>query len=276
MSVRLIAFDLDGTFLSDDRRCIPVNMEAVAKAARQGIHIVPCTGRMFGGMPEEIRALPFIRYGITMNGADVYDRDADCHIKESPMDRDAAEAVFDYLDILPVTYDCFLNGEAWVEQAFYQLWSTFIEWEPVRRSMSQTRRPLVGFRDFVRRSPYPVQKITAMFRDQELRLRTMADMRSRFPELLITSSLYNNMEVNDKMANKGSGLAALCAHLGIDLSEVMAFGDASNDMTMIAAAGIGVAMANAEDDLKALANYVTERDNNAGGVAEAIERFALH
>lgn len=127
MAIRLIAFDLDGTFLSDDRRCIPINMEVVTEAARRGIHIVPCTGRMFNGMPEEIRAFPFVRYGITMNGADVYDRETNCHIKESPMDRDAAEAIFDYLDNLPVTYDCFLNGEAWVEQEFYQRWSTFIE-----------------------------------------------------------------------------------------------------------------------------------------------------
>ena len=67
----------------------------------------------------------------------------------------------------------------------------------------------------------------------------------------------------------------LARRLGIPREEVMAIGDNSNDVPMIEAAGVGVAVANATDEAKAAADYVCEADNNAGAVAEAIERLVL-
>ena len=75
--------------------------------------------------------------------------------------------------------------------------------------------------------------------------------------------------------NKGAGLLALAARLGVPREEVMAIGDNSNDVAMLQAAGLGVAVANASEEARAAAGYVCEADNNVGGVAEAIERFVL-
>ena len=72
-----------------------------------------------------------------------------------------------------------------------------------------------------------------------------------------------------------AGLLALAEHLGIAPGETMAIGDNSNDVPMIRAAGLGVAVANASEEARAAAGYVCDDDNNAGGVAEAIERFVL-
>ena len=67
--IRLIAFDLDGTLLNSDKVLTPRNRVALERAAENGILIVPTTGRLFKGMPAEIRQFPFLRYAITINGA---------------------------------------------------------------------------------------------------------------------------------------------------------------------------------------------------------------
>ena len=75
--IRLIALDLDGTLLDSAKNLSERNRNTLAAAAAKGVHVVPTTGRFFGMMPEAIRALPFVRYAITVNGAQVYDRETD-------------------------------------------------------------------------------------------------------------------------------------------------------------------------------------------------------
>ena len=75
--IKIIALDLDGTLLNSNKELTPRNLAALNSAADAGIHIVPTTGRFYGGMPEEIRQLPFIKYAITINGAQVSDISAD-------------------------------------------------------------------------------------------------------------------------------------------------------------------------------------------------------
>ena len=78
--IRIIALDLDGTLLDSQKRLSRGNVEALEYAAAKGVHIVPTTGRFFGMMPEAVRELPFVRYAITINGAQVYDRETDSAI----------------------------------------------------------------------------------------------------------------------------------------------------------------------------------------------------
>ena len=71
--IKLIAFDLDGTLLKDNKELAPETMEVLRQAAEAGICLVPTTGRLYDGVPEELRTQPFIRYVIAANGAEVYD-----------------------------------------------------------------------------------------------------------------------------------------------------------------------------------------------------------
>lgn len=73
MNYRLIAFDLDGTLLDSEKRIPAENIAALRRAAEKGAYIVPATGRILGGIPEELSALPFIRYYVCINGAAVMD-----------------------------------------------------------------------------------------------------------------------------------------------------------------------------------------------------------
>ena len=88
----------------------------------------------------------------------------------------------------------------------------------------------------------------------------------------MTSSTGNNIELNVRTAHKGNALRRFAEHLGLTLGNCMAFGDGMNDFTMVEAAGLGVAMANAEDEVKRVARYVT-LSNDEGGVAAALAKF---
>lgn len=272
--IKLIAFDLDGTFLDDRKNCIKENMEAVRAAAEMGVHIVPSSGRMFRGIPAPIRELPFVRYGITINGAAVYDSKEDKTIYRAEIPVEDAERIFDYADTLPVIYDCYMDGRGWMDRYFYEHAAEMVTDKVVLNMVWQLRSPVDDFRRFVREQNRPLQKIQMMFKDMDRKKAELERIPLLFPGYAATSSLYNNIEINAQAANKGAGLKALCDHLGIDLSETMALGDGGNDVTMLKAAGIGVAMGNASEEVKASAD-VTVGTNEQAGVAEAIHKYVL-
>jgi len=119
-----------------------------------------------------------------------------------------------------------------------------------------------------------VQKIQIFFRDMKLREEMLKVLPKEFPDLVITTSIVNNIEINSREATKGRALKKLAEHLEIPVSQTMAFGDDTNDITMLKAAGIGVAMGNADKEVKRAADFVTDGcDDN--GVARAIKEFVL-
>jgi len=95
-----------------------------------------------------------------------------------------------------------------------------------------------------------------------------------FPNLAVSTSLPNNIEINSAEATKGKALAALCSRLGIDSSEVIAFGDGLNDLDMLQFAGLSVAMGNADPLIRQNAMYVT-CSNNESGVGKALRHFGI-
>ena len=274
MSIKLIAFDLDGTFLDNQKQCIRENMEAIRAAAERGIHIVPSSGRTYHGIPEEIRNLPFVRYGITINGGAVYDSWDDRTVYQAEIPLAEAEKIFDYMETLPVIFDCYQNNEGWMERKLYDRAAQIVEDPAVLAMVRALRRPVDDFRQFVRDHGTTVQKAQMMFKDLDRRAEELERLPLKFPGYSITSSIYNNIEINAAGANKGAGLKALCEHLGIEVEEAMALGDGTNDIPMLKTAGIGVAMGNAVDEARAAADVVVGTNEEAG-VAEAIRRFCL-
>ena len=119
-----------------------------------------------------------------------------------------------------------------------------------------------------------VQKIQFFTRDMELRSRLLTEIPQVFPGILATSSSPQNIELNQMNANKGQALLDLADRLGVPHEKTIAFGDGLNDITMIRAAGIGIAMENAEPAVKAAADWITASCDE-DGVAAGVERFVL-
>ena len=275
MDIKLIAFDLDGTFLNDKKEIPPENLEAIKAAAAKGIHIVPATGRLHIGVHEAIKALPFVRYFILVNGAQVYDAVENRTIYKGEIPLDMALSVIDYMETLPVIYDCYQNGCGWMSQHMFDRIEDYVENPAMQAAVRRQRRPVPDLRTTLIERGESVQKQQMFFKDiEEMRSQRDEILPRLFPELLHTTSVVTNIEINHVSAGKDKGLEALCRHLGFGLENAMAFGDGTNDSCMLRAAGLGVAMSNADEAVLAVADYVTG-SNNEAGVAEAIRRFVL-
>ena len=272
MSIKLILLDLDGTLLTSDKQISPANYAALEQCAANGVHIVPSTGRFYGGMPQVVRDLPFVRYVVAVNGAQIYDVKEDKILCREEIALDNAFQVFEELDKLPVIYDCYMNGSGYDDAAMYERIDEFVSDSRVNAMVKDTRKPVPDLRAFLREQGRPLQKIQMFFKDMDRRAVELERLSRLFPDLVVTSSITNNIEFNAKNANKGEALRFLCRHLGLDVSESMSFGDSSNDLSMIVAAGVGVAMANADQSLLDAADYVTDTNDN-DGVAKAIAKF---
>ena len=265
----IIALDLDGTLLNSEKILTPENEAALRRAAEEGIEIVPATGRFYRGMPECIRDLPYVHYAITINGAEVTDVRRKTALVRAELPTGTAIRVMEELDRLPVIYDCYADGGGYMPRALNE---KAAEYPPTRHNLDMIlnlRTPVPELKAYLRETGYGVQKIQAFFLDQDLRKRTMENLAALFPDTADSPSIVNNIEINSRAAQKGFALRSLAEAIGVDPADTMAFGDDLNDLSMIEAAGTGVAMANGAGEVREKADYVAPScDEN--GVAAAL------
>lgn len=272
--VRLIALDLDGTLLNSEKRLTSRNRTALEKAAEKGVEIVPSTGRFFGGMPEAIRLLPFVRYAITINGAAVFDTRENKDIYSADLPVEQATDIMAFLDTLPVIYDCYMDNWGWMTASMQAKAAEYAPNEHYVKMIRELRRPVPELKKFLREKGRGVQKVQLFTRDEALRQRLLRELAGRFPGITVSSSVPRNIEINQEKANKGDALLALARHLGIAREQTAAFGDGLNDVPMLKTAGIGVAMANAPAEIRALADCVADSCDE-DGVAKTIEEWLV-
>lgn len=270
--VRLIAADLDGTLLTTDKRLTERTERALRTAAEQGILIVPATGRILAGMPEEILRLPWIRYMILANGAMVWDREAETCLYRAEMSVETGLGVMAWLEGYPVIYDCYQDGQGWMTASMWEKAEAYAPSPFYLNHIRTLRKPVPELKAFLRGRGIPLQKIQAFCRTEETQQEILEKAAERFPGLAVSSSVTRNVEINDGKANKGAALLTLAEKLGIAPEETAAFGDGSNDLSMIRAAGTGIAMGNAVPPVKAAADRVTA-GNDEDGVAVLAEEL---
>ena len=137
-----------------------------------------------------------------------------------------------------------------------------------------TRIAVPDIRDVITKENRSMDKVQALFADMEERAAAWKEL-SELKELELVGSLSYNIEINAAGVNKGTALVALGEILGIPRESIMACGDGDNDVHLLREVGFGVAMANAQPQVKEAADYITA-SNDEDGVARAIEKYALH
>ena len=268
--VRIAALDLDGTLLDSQKRLSEANHDALAKAAAAGVLIVPTTGRFFGMMPPAVRDLPFVRYAITVNGAQVYDRETDAAIVREEIPLDMALELMRLLDRHDVIYDCYRCNWGWMTEALQAKADAYAPDAHYLKMIREFRRPVPELKAHLRATAKDgdVQKVMLFSRNvPEGKAEAdaiCAEVSAAFPEIKITASTWNNLEFNIASATKGNALKRFAETLGLTLANCVAFGDGLNDLSMIEAAGTGVAMANAHPQVLAAADIVTSSNDDDG------------
>ena len=270
----LIALDLDGTLLTNDKQLSPRNREALERAWRAGAWIVPSTGRLYRYMPDPVLRFEPVRYVIESNGAELYDARQDKVLDRQLIPLELAFRIFERLAGIDCIYDCYMEGGAFVSQGFYDAAEAFTRHGYGLGQYYASRRPVPDLRAFLEQRNTGLQKISAFFRTPEERLPLLRTLQEEFPETLVSTSVPCNIEINAAAANKGTAILTLCRLLEIDPALTIAFGDHLNDIPALKCAGCGVAMANADPAVKAVADYVT-LSNEEDGVAAALEELML-
>lgn len=276
--MRIVFSDLDGTLLASDKSLHPRTMGVLDELARQGIEFVPCSGRPLAGLPADLLTHPAVNYAVCGNGALVYRVDKDAKTGEvaggvplhvEPMPLESVLALYEVARDREVLFDVFGEGVVYAERFRYDhvhemgIDPAFVPVLTGSRKLVDVTIPELarGFRQ--------VERVTVFWKHPEDKDAILSAVRSD-PALIWVNSLPTNIEISSREATKGSALTWLCAHLGFEAADSVAFGDGNNDAPMLAAAGDGVAMANAVPETKAAADHIAQ-DNDAPGVALYLE-----
>ena len=271
--IKMIALDMDGTLLDSQKKLSERNRRALAACAARGIQIVPATGRAVHGIYPEIKAMPGVRYAIATNGGVVADLSEEKNLQTCAISNVQTLRILRMIEKYPAMYDPYIEGWAITQPEFIEHLDRYGISPVMQKMVHATRKVVPNIIRFVEESKKEAEKINVFLGDMEEREKLRRELE-QIDGLFISSSLYNNLEINRKEATKGNAILWLSGYLGIPRESVMAFGDGGNDVSMLKEAGIGVAMENGVDEAKAAADYITV-SNDADGVAAALECFVL-
>lgn len=272
--MKIIALDLDGTLLNGEKVVSLRNYAALQAAAERGNWIVPATGRALKAIPEQVMAFPFVRYVISINGANVSDLQKQQTLLCAEIPQKRALELIEFAARYDAMYDCYWQNTGWVDRDFLERVRYYNADEEVVQLIQKTRAPVENLRDFIQNRAETVQKVQLCFRDMGERSAAAEEIAAAFPDIAVTSSFRNNLELNWKNANKGNALRFLAEHLHVPVADTIAFGDSSNDLAMLSAAGTSIAMGNAVSEVRAACDFVT-RSNEDDGVAVFLEQHLL-
>jgi phosphoglycolate phosphatase (TIGR01487 family) len=239
---KLIALDMDGTLLNEKGLVSNENCQAIEEAQANGIHVVLSTGRSILTCREYAKSLNLSSYLVTVNGSEIWDCSGNLH-ERNLLHADFIQMMWEWANTNETHFWAVATDKVWrnqmPEDIFAHKWLKF------------------GF-DIA---------------DDSLRETILQRLLSN-QQFEVSNSSLTNIEVNAAGVNKAKGLLHVCSRLGISMDEVIAMGDSLNDIEMIKAAGCGVAMGNAQNEVKKAADWITDT-NEEDGVARAIRYWVL-
>ncbi|WOP18384.1 Cof-type HAD-IIB family hydrolase [Raineyella sp. LH-20] len=261
-SPRLVAFDVDGTLLSSDHDILDSTREAIDQVRAAGATVMIASGRPIAGIRFQVARLGLPTDGLVLsgcNGAVIEDATTGEVMASWPVPAPVAARMYRGLRGLPVATLVPVGGDVFIEEADGYM-------VHVEAHANGTREVLVD--DLATAAPTPPKILVSAPYDVLVEHRATIDALGGVDVETCFSSTYY-YEVNAAGVSKGAALAAFCAAEGIPLDRTVAFGDNENDISMIRAAGVGVAMGNAIDALKAVADVVTA-SNDDHGIAQVL------
>ena len=274
-AVKLIAFDLDGTLFNSQSQISAHNIDTIKKANEAGATVVISTGRPYSGLPFEQLKGSGIRFAITTNGSAIYEIESGKCLFEEAMDEDIILPILDFLLTKDIHMDAFIGGKGYTPVQCVAAGQKLANPPALKHYILNTRVRVDNLPLFIHENQLKVQKMTLKFYPEGDVFKDREEVRKYLesnPAVTTVSGGYNNLEFTRADVNKGVGLQKMAQLLDIPVAQTMAVGDTENDLAIIRAAGVGVAMGNATAAVKSAADYITT-SNDENGVATAIAHF---
>ena len=272
MEIKLICMDLDGTALQSDRKSFSPRLIAALNAAHaKGIAIAPVTGRQYGLLPPAVTGHPaWENLVVTCNGGQIYRLGTGERLFGLDIEENALRQLLEIAEKFHIPIEFSVDSRLHLTKSSYdaQLPRENLRFH-VHTILAQSGVIVESLEPLCRRT---VEKAQFPWIPPEIGKEVEAALKTVAVSAVWAS--HTSMEITHPEASKGNGLAALCRLLEIPMEKAMALGDSGNDESMLRRAGLGIAMGNAPDFIKAIADAVTgpyDRD----GAALAIEAYCL-
>ncbi|MGG0921580.1 Cof-type HAD-IIB family hydrolase [Leuconostoc suionicum] len=267
--IKIVSIDIDGTLINDERQ-IPLDVKsAVQQALAQDVKVVITTGRPLPGVRNILDELGIVgseQYVITHNGGLMQTADGSQILFHAALDL----AEYKELNAFMREQKTYIQAEdqfaAYTTNRLIHRWASF--------ENSLVNLPLHIVDNDNELEDVEIIKGIANAESDDL-----DNVQANVPisisdKMSVIRSTANNLEFINKDASKGNALEALAKALNVDIKNTMAIGDQENDYSMIERAGLGVAMGNAIEKIKTIADIETAT-NNDSGVARALEKYVL-
>lgn len=267
--IKLISIDIDGTLLTNDHKILPSTIIALQSAYKKGIKIVLNSGRSYPEMQEILKYLPMIEFAICGNGSSVYDVKNNKRIFQQLISSNIIIKLHNQIQDIDHMLEYYDQGLIIAENQPYQRIIDF--------GLEKYIDFLLATRTIV---PSVIEKLATVDKIEKANFNFKSKLHQQnafekfknYTECTFASSFHNNIEVSAKNVNKASGLQFLSSHLNILPNEMMGIGDSGNDIDMLKYVEYKVAMNNAIEELKNIANFIT-LSNDKDGVAHVINHF---
>ncbi|MBQ3973170.1 MAG: HAD family hydrolase [Lachnospiraceae bacterium] len=268
---RLAAFDMDGTLLDSDKEILPSSLRAFERALAAGKILALDTGRAVSELSLYHFADMGIRYGSCACGTVIYDFQAEKVLLRRTIPSDLIPLIVEISRKEDLMFQAMLDGVSYVEKKdvdrmdLYQMGV----YQPLYLATTSYAEDV---RAFALDNRDKINKINLYHADPESRERTRQRLSSL--PLDLTFAETTSLECTPRGVSKGSGLLDLCSVLGIPAAAAIGVGDAFNDVPMLEAAGLGIAMGNSNEAALSAAGAVVA-DNDHDGIAQVIDLYLL-
>jgi hypothetical protein len=266
--MKLLFTDLDGTLLNNDSKVSPGTKAFLERFLADGNKLIFSSGRPLDSVLEVKRDAGLTQNGIFLicsNGTLVYDCDNACYLMEKR---------------LPLPYISYLQKQAQQHGLHIQTYRddaviSPADDEEIRFYRRRIHLPLIispNLSDALIKEPFKMLAISLHDFDKlETFRKDISEWAAGKVQTIYSNDMY--LEIFDKDAGKGNAVRFLCDYFAVPLSDAYAAGDAGNDISMLEAAGTGIAMSNASENVKKAADVITDLDNDRDGLADMMEKL---
>ena len=268
MKYKLLALDIDGTLMDKNGIISDEDINAISAVQRIGICVSLSTGRSLIGCRRVLEQMKLDGYHISFDGALVSDPHNGEELYTCPLSKEMAKQAIEYSHSNEVPLELYSSSRYYAE---HESWST-----NAHREFFHIEPNIIDFTGLEDRERFIKGGIVATNSEEEEKVREFClHFKDVFNFTWARTPAYPGVAFVNVLApevSKGNALIALVEHLGIGLDDVMAIGDGHNDVSLLSTAGLGIAMGNALDELKEVADHIT-LDIDDNGVAVAIKKF---